>query len=82
MAIRLGNSCANCENYKVNGICSVHGVKVNAEYTCDTFSMKAALKNDPSCVTCAKYEESECANPKKAAPGMLCSHWAPLNATA
>lgn len=82
MSIRLGNNCTNCENLKQNMKCKVHGVQVSAGYTCDSFEMKAALKNDPNCLSCARYEGPTCANPKKAAPGMLCSHWAPLNATA
>tara|TARA_B100001758_G_scaffold207948_1_gene189325 strand:+ start:165 stop:299 length:135 start_codon:yes stop_codon:yes gene_type:complete len=44
--------------------------------------MKAAIKNDPSCVTCVRYEAPSCENPKKAAPKMSCSHWAPQNAVA
>jgi hypothetical protein len=82
MSIRIGNSCVNCENLAVNETCKVHGVKVSTSYTCDSFEMKAALKNDPNCGTCARYESTSCANPKKAAPGMLCSQWAPQNASA
>jgi hypothetical protein len=77
MSIRIGNSCVNCDNLAENEMCKVHGVKVSNSYTCDSFEMKTALKNDPNCVTCARYEESSCANPQKAAPGMLCSQWAP-----
>ncbi|RIA10972.1 hypothetical protein OE09_2854 [Flavobacteriaceae bacterium MAR_2010_72] len=82
MAIRLGNSCSNCKSLLATQICKKHGVKVNSSYTCDNFEMKVALKDDANCSTCARYETPTCANPKKAAPGMLCSHWAPLNATA
>jgi CBS domain containing-hemolysin-like protein len=38
----------NCENLSTNEICKVHGVKVSTSYTCDSFEMKAALKNDPN----------------------------------
>ncbi|MBQ0734483.1 hypothetical protein [Aquimarina celericrescens] len=82
MAIRLGNSCENCENLMQNDTCKVHGVKVSSSYTCDSFEMKAVLKDNRNCVTCMRYESSDCANPQKAAPGMLCSHWAPQNARA
>ncbi|UZO82341.1 hypothetical protein NBT05_07655 [Aquimarina sp. ERC-38] len=82
MAIRLGNSCENCENLNENSTCRVHGVKVSSSYTCDSFDMKLSLKDDRNCVTCVRYETSDCANPQKAAPGMLCSHWAPQNAMA
>lgn len=82
MSIRLGNSCTNCENFTAQNMCKVHGVKVNENYTCDSFVMKAALKDDRNCVTCVRYGQSDCANPQKAAPGMLCSHWAPQQATA
>ncbi|KAA1245182.1 hypothetical protein [Aquimarina sp. RZ0] len=82
MAIRLGNSCENCENLMTNNTCKVHGVKVSSSYTCDSFEMKAVLKDDRNCVTCLRYETNECANPQKAAPGMLCSQWAPQNAMA
>lgn len=82
MSIRLANNCSNCDNMMEGGVCRVHGVKVSNSYTCDSFDMKAALKDDRNCVTCVRYETSDCANPQKAAPGMLCSHWAPLNANA
>jgi hypothetical protein len=82
MSIRIGNSCVNCENLTSNNKCKVHGVSVDTSYTCDSFEMKAVLKNDPNCGTCARYEKSSCANPQKAAPNMLCSSWAPQNALA
>jgi hypothetical protein len=44
--------------------------------------MKAQLQDDRHCVTCARYEETDCANPDKAAPGMLCAAWAPQQANA
>ena len=82
MAIRLGNSCTNCENFTEEGFCMKHSTMVSSRHTCDSFAMKATLKNDPNCTTCNRYEGPTCANPKKAAPGMLCSHWAPLDAQA
>jgi hypothetical protein len=77
MAIRMGNSCVNCENLMGDHKCSVHGVKVKEQYTCDSFDMKASLKDDRNCTTCLRYQTTDCANPEKAAPNMLCSHWAP-----
>jgi hypothetical protein len=77
MSIRIGNSCLNCESLNSDETCKVHGVKVSTSYTCDSFEMKMALKNDPNCITCLRYEDTSCANPQKAAPGMLCSQWAP-----
>ncbi len=82
MSIRLANNCINCENIMEGSVCKIHGVKVSNSYTCDSFEMKAALKDDRNCVTCVRYETSDCVNPQKAAPGMLCSHWAPQNASA
>ncbi len=77
MAIRLGNSCVNCENLTANEECSIHQVKVSDNYTCDSFEMKMALKDDPNCSTCSRFQTATCARPNKAAIGMLCSHWAP-----
>lgn len=82
MAIRLGNSCVNCENLTATETCKVHGVKVSNSYTCDSFEMKASLKNDINCGTCFHHEASTCANPQKAAPNMSCSHWAPQQGVA
>ena len=67
MAIRLGNSCVNCENLLEGNTCKVHGVKVGNSYTCDSFEMKQALKNDTNCVSCIRFEASDFANPQKAA---------------
>ena len=77
MAIRLANNCENCENLAPNNTCSKHHVQVNNRYTCDSFEMKASLKDDRNCITCMRYEGDNCANPTKAAPGMLCASWAP-----
>ncbi|MAH82449.1 MAG: hypothetical protein CMC21_04265 [Flavobacteriaceae bacterium] len=82
MSIRIGNSCSNCENLQQNSICKIHMVTVNPAYTCNSFNMKTAIKNDPSCISCIRYEAPSCANPKKAAPKMSCSNWAPQNAIA
>ena len=54
MSIRIGNSCSNCENFQSNNLCKIHMVSVNPTYTCNSFSMKAAIKNDPSCGTCVR----------------------------
>ena len=82
MSIRIGNSCSNCESLQSNNVCDVHMVLVNPTYTCNSFNMKATIKNDPSCVSCIRYEAPTCANPKKAAPKMSCSQWAPQSAVA
>ena len=76
MSIRLGNSCLNCEKFK-NEYCMKHETSVSAQHTCDSFKMIAALKDEPNCLNCARYQNPTCANPQKAAPGMLCNHWAP-----
>ncbi len=77
MAITLAHNCSNCDQLKDGNFCKTHKVHVSAKYTCDSFDMKASLKDDRNCVTCSRYEESDCANPTKAAPGMLCASWAP-----
>ena len=82
MSIRIGNSCLNCESFQLDHTCSVHHVKVSEKYTCNSFEMKSEVKNDPSCVSCVRLESSSCAHPKKAAPEMLCSQWAPHSASA
>jgi hypothetical protein len=75
MSIRSGNSCKNCEQHN-EGFCMVHKTTVGPAYTCDSFEMRAELKDDPNCITCVRYEKPDCANPQKAAPAMLCNHWA------
>lgn len=76
MSIRLGNTCLNCEKYR-EGYCMKHETSVTVQHTCDSFKMKAELKDEPNCSNCARYNNPTCANPQKAAPGMLCNHWAP-----
>jgi len=80
MAIRLGNSCINCEKLSTENVCTHHKVSVSNSYTCDSFEMKIELKDNRNCVTCLHFERANCNNPQTAALGMLCSHWAPLNA--
>lgn len=77
MAIRLAHNCSNCDQLKEGNFCTKHNVHVNTHYTCDSFEMKASLKDERNCVTCSRYEKSDCANPEKSAPGMLCASWAP-----
>ena len=77
MAIRLAHNCTNCDNLMDANLCAKHKVLVSDHYTCDSFEMKGKLKDERNCVTCLRYEESDCANPSKAAPGMLCATWAP-----
>ncbi|PZD79486.1 hypothetical protein [Mesonia sp. K7] len=76
MSIRLGNSCVNCKKYD-NEYCTKHDTSVSDRHTCDSFAMITKLKDKENCTTCARYMNPTCANPKKAAPHMLCSHWAP-----
>lgn len=80
MAIRLANNCNNCTNMANGSVCNVHGVKVSENYTCDAFEMKANLQDDRDCLNCIRYEGDNCANPEKAAKGMMCLSWAPQNA--
>ena len=81
MAIRFGNTCANCASLDANNICDQHKIVVDKIYTCDRFTMKSTLKDARSCNSCLRYNESDCANPEKASLGMLCSHWAPQQAS-
>jgi hypothetical protein len=76
MSIRLGNSCVNCQKYE-DHFCQLHETTVGTKHTCDSFDMRAAIKDDPNCTTCSRYMSATCPNPKKAAPHMLCNHWAP-----
>jgi hypothetical protein len=82
MAIRLSHNCLNCEYVTDDDFCGKHKVDVSPQHTCDSFSMKAKLKNENNCGNCAKFKQESCANPKKAAIGMLCSSWAPQEASA
>ena len=77
MAIKLAHNCANCDKLKDSNFCTKHNVHVSAQYTCDSFEMKASLIDDRNCLSCARFENTDCANPTKAAPEMLCSSWAP-----
>ena len=77
MSIRLGNNCENCKNLMGSNMCQIHDVKVGSHYTCDNFAMKTELMDGRNCTNCLRYEQSDCANPTKAAPEMLCSVCAP-----
>ena len=44
MVIRLANNCSNCGNISEGSVCGIHDVKVNQNYTCDAFTMKASCK--------------------------------------
>ena len=77
MAIRLSNSCLNCENLIDGGLCSKHNTMVSKRYTCDVFQLKSEYKSDRNCSSCKSFKMSSCANPDSASPGMLCGEWAP-----
>ncbi len=78
MAIRLSSNCSNCAELTPAAECNVHKVKVNANYTCDSFALKNDLAVDRQCTSCTRHNTDSCAHPDKAAPGMLCSSWAPV----
>lgn len=77
MAIRLAHNCAHCDHLMSDDMCKKHGVEVDANYTCDQFSMKAEFSDHRDCTTCVRFETDDCENPTKAAAGMMCSAWAP-----
>lgn len=77
MAIRLTHNYSNFDQLKERNFCAKHNVQVNTHYACDSFKMKASLKDERNCVTFSLYEKSDCANPEKSALGMLCAAWAP-----
>ncbi|MDT0295076.1 hypothetical protein ACFQ3R_04500 [Mesonia ostreae] len=76
MSIRLGNSCVNCKKFE-NDFCIKHDTSVSDRHTCDSFTMKNRFLDKENCTTCSRYMSPTCAHPKKAAPDMLCSYWAP-----
>ncbi|MFT5892126.1 MAG: hypothetical protein ACI9Y7_002235, partial [Dokdonia sp.] len=55
MAIRLAHNCSNCDQLKEGNLCAKHNVQVSTHYTCDSFEMKALLKDERNCVTCSRY---------------------------
>ncbi|NQZ44814.1 MAG: hypothetical protein HRT65_10920 [Flavobacteriaceae bacterium] len=77
MSIRLATNCTNCTNFKNDNSCAQHNITVSERHTCDSFDMKAALKDNINCGTCSRFETTSCVHPAKAAPEMLCSSWAP-----
>ena len=82
MAIRLGNTCSNCDKLMGDNMCAVHSVEVGHLYTCDSFEMKARLADERNCTSCLRFEREDCANPTKASQGMMCAVWAPRSMSA
>ncbi|THD65841.1 hypothetical protein E7Z59_14775 [Robertkochia marina] len=77
MAIRLASNCTNCSNLKNDSLCTLHNIPVTGRHTCDSFMMRAEVKNVMQCLTCIRYHKEDCPHPKQAAPEMLCADWAP-----
>lgn len=77
MSIRLATNCTNCINFTNENTCAQHNIKVSERHTCDSFSMKEALKDDLNCGTCSRFSTPTCPHPAKASKEMLCSKWAP-----
>ena len=78
MSIRIANSCVNCENFKAK-LCTKHHINVSKSYTCDSFSVQSSLIQGIECRSCLRYQKSDCPHPTKAASGLSCGQWAPLN---
>lgn len=76
--IRLSSNCSNCSAVSDSAECTIHHVKINEHYTCDSFSWKTSLTDERQCGNCSRYGKSSCAHPSKASEDMLCSSWAPL----
>jgi hypothetical protein len=77
MAIRLASNCVNCKNLAEDSLCSQHNIEVSEKHTCDSFTMKEALKSDVNCGTCSRFNRPSCAHPAKASAEMTCAKWAP-----
>ena len=77
MPIRLASNCTHCESLETTNFCSFHNIKVNANYTCDRFSLVPKLDHERQCSNCARHQTDSCAHPEKAAEGMMCSSYAP-----
>lgn len=77
MSIRLATNCTNCVNFQNDNTCAQHHIKVSERHTCDSFTMKASLKDNMNCGTCTRYNTSSCPHPQKASAEMLCTSWAP-----
>lgn len=76
MAIRLATNCSNCAELS-DVTCNVHKVEVDAHYTCDSFSKNLKEFFSRKCANCSRFQQESCAQPKSAAPEMLCTEWAP-----
>lgn len=77
MSIRLVNGCVNCQNLSTDNQCTIHKTVVEKIHTCDSFDMRASLKDEVDCGTCSKFNMPTCPNSAHAASGMLCNSYAP-----
>jgi len=76
--IRLSTNCTNCSELSDAQFCNIHQVKVNGNYTCDSFSPTSDFHAQRQCTSCVRYKTDSCAHPATAAEGMLCASWAPI----
>ncbi len=76
--IRLSTNCTNCAEMTDETFCKIHQVKVNGNYTCDSFTPGSGFNIQRQCTSCVRYQSESCAHPDKASEGMMCSSWAPV----
>lgn len=77
MEVKMAQCCGNCE-FHVNGqLCSIQEIITGENLVCDAYKFRAVLHRDSDCLKCSKFQTSNCAHPKKASEGMLCTVWNP-----
>lgn len=77
MGIKLAECCANCENHITGSVCSVQEIVTSENQVCESYEFRVALHRESDCLKCSKFQTSNCAHPKKASEGMLCTVWQP-----
>lgn len=77
MDLKLANCCGNCEHLMKGQLCSVKEIGVGENQVCNSFEFKAVAHPDDDCLKCSKFQTNNCAHPRVASEGILCTVWYP-----
>ncbi|WP_146262287.1 hypothetical protein [Apibacter muscae] len=79
MDLKLAKCCGNCEFFLDGRICSKKEISVTQNQVCDAYEFKAVLHREDDCLKCSKFQTTNCAHPKVASEGIMCTVWYPRN---
>ncbi|CVK15957.1 hypothetical protein Ga0061079_10475 [Apibacter mensalis] len=77
MELKLAKCCGNCEHFLNGRLCTIKEIAVSQNQVCNSYEFKVIHHREDDCLKCSKFQKSDCAHPKAASEGIMCTVWYP-----